>query len=624
MRIGIKITCSLALIVSIFSGALLLSINESRQAMIDETGSSTLTFARDVLDRLDQRIHDSISFLRIVAIDPDIQKLVIESNNEYDEIKDVDNYISEKSAEWHSYEGKDNPMYNEMVKNQLSQRLEILRQTFHESNGVDIFPEIFVTNKYGATIAENNRLTDWDQSDRLQFQNTRDYGVHVSDLYFDKSAGVWALEIAVAVKDGNEFAGMVKTAYNIEDIVVLLDSSKETQYETSQFLVITGDDRSIYFSDGSFDIGNDMKQMVETFEMRELGEGTFFGTSPRTGENIIGSFSTSDGYRDFKGLDWIVGISILEEEFLSGVNQLQNILLGIMIVSIIVGVVVGVNMIRGIVPPIKKIEKAAKQISQEKFEEKIEIKSKDEIGSLGRSINEMATKLKDAQIQKDEFASMITHELKTPLVPIRGYCEMLKNPKFGELNEDQLDAIKEIEHHSAELLDLIQKILNAQKLELHKIKYKITDIGLDEYMKNKQEGLQSMMKDKNIEFVNSTESGLTVKADVAKLNEIFTNLVSNSVDFVPDSGGRIEINANDTGKDIQFFIKDNGEGISKDKQAGLFKKFYQVDTTATRRHGGSGLGLAICIGYVEGMNGKMWLESDKGKGATFFFTLPKA
>ena len=231
MKIGIKISISIAIIIIVFSAGLFLSITQTRQAMINETGRNEIEFSRDITDRLDQRIFAAMNSLRIIAVDPEVKQLVIESNQEFDKIDDVDSYLAEKGAEWHLYDGKENPIFNEMVKNPLSQRLEELRQTFHKSSGVDIFPEIFVANKYGATIAENNRLTDWDQSARLQFQNTRDHGWHVSDLYYDKSAGVWGLEVAVAITDGDEFAGMVKTAYNIEDIVqVFLDSSGESYY----------------------------------------------------------------------------------------------------------------------------------------------------------------------------------------------------------------------------------------------------------------------------------------------------------------------------------------------------------------------------------------------------------
>jgi signal transduction histidine kinase len=219
---------------------------------------------------------------------------------------------------------------------------------------------------------------------------------------------------------------------------------------------------------------------------------------------------------------------------------------------------------------------------------------------------------------------MITHELKTPLVPIQGYCKNLKNPKMGELNEQQTKAVDEIFNNSVELLNLIQNILNAQKIELHQLKFDIKNISLDEYMEEKYSAFLSIMKEKNIQFKNSTEKELSVKVDPARLNEIITNLVQNSVDFVPNKNGVIEIGAKEHEKQILFYIKDNGVGIPEDKMKNMFKKFYQIDTSITRKHGGSGLGLSICKGYVEGMGGKMWVESKPDIETTFYFTLPKS
>ena len=106
----------------------------------------------------------------------------------------------------------------------------------------------------------------------------------------------------------------------------------------------------------------------------------------------------------------------------------------------------------------------------------------DKIGILGKSLNDMAEKLKQANIQQDQFAAMITHELKTPLVPIKGYCEMLLNPKFGELSQDQKEAVEEILQNANQLQELIQNVLNAQKLSAKGMKYKIADESLEEFM----------------------------------------------------------------------------------------------------------------------------------------------
>jgi len=131
------------------------------------------------------------------------------------------------------------------------------------------------------------------------------------------------------------------------------------------------------------------------------------------------------------------------------------------------------------------------------------------------------------------------------------------------------------------------------------------------------------MAEKNIEYVKSSQDNFTIAADKKRIKEIFINLVQNAVDFVADQGGRIEIGSKDDGEFIQFHVKDNGTGMPKDQQEKLFTKYFQVKTSQARRYGGTGLGLAICKELVEGMKGKIWLESEEEKGTTFFFTIPK-
>jgi len=131
------------------------------------------------------------------------------------------------------------------------------------------------------------------------------------------------------------------------------------------------------------------------------------------------------------------------------------------------------------------------------------------------------------------------------------------------------------------------------------------------------------MEDKKIEYFDSSTINVKVKGDNKRIQESFTNLIQNAHDFVPQDG-KIEIGINDGEKEATFFVKDNGEGIPKEKQDKLFKKYGQVKSDAKRKFGGTGLGLAVTQELVEGMKGKIWLESEVGKGSTFFFTIPKA
>jgi len=270
----------------------------------------------------------------------------------------------------------------------------------------------------------------------------------------------------------------------------------------------------------------------------------------------------------------------------------------------------------------EKLIDVTTEIVKGNYEVKAPTKQTDEIGILGKALNEMSSKLKAANLQQEQFAAMITHELKTPLVPIKGYCEMLLNPKFGEISQDQKEAVEEILQNATQLQALIQNVLSAQKLGVDAMKYNIEDIDVDEYIEQIFKTLTPYMTDKKINFTKSVQEGTKIRADKSKLVEVFTNIVQNSVDFVPDVDGKITIGGISKGKQIQFSITDNGIGMPKEKQKKLFQKFYQVDTSHTRKHGGSGLGLSICKGYIEDMHGKIWIESEEDKGTTIFFTLP--
>ena len=230
---------------------------------------------------------------------------------------------------------------------------------------------------------------------------------------------------------------------------------------------------------------------------------------------------------------------------------------------------------------------------------------------------------KDSEKQLGEDFQILPKEVRTPLIPILGYCEMLLNPKFGQLNADQKEAINEIHQNSVQANNLINDFWNAQNLEIGEMKYYLEDINVDDFIQQEMETLDPLMGQKKIEFTKSIQPELTIKADRAKLAEIFTNLVENAVAFVSETGGKIQITGKSEDGFVQFSVVDNGPGIPKDGIDRLFKKFYQLDTSHTRKHAGSGLGLTICRGYVEGMGGKIWAESEEGKGATLSFTIPK-
>jgi len=240
-----------------------------------------------------------------------------------------------------------------------------------------------------------------------------------------------------------------------------------------------------------------------------------------------------------------------------------------------------------------------------------------------RLIEEQLKELQESDKQKDEFASMISHELRTPLVPIKGYCEMLKDSEMSKnLTPDQIEFINEIYDNSERLESLIDEILDVQKIALGQMKFHNIPLNLKEFFVKITNDSSPLFTEKQIRL-EVTRLEVTIDADSNRLHQVFDNLIRNAVDFVSHNTGVIEIGAKSQNDHVLFYVKDNGIGIPKNKQGNLFKKFYQVDTSHTRKHGGTGLGLVVCKGIIEGMNGKIWIESDEGKGTKFYFTLPK-
>jgi signal transduction histidine kinase len=230
---------------------------------------------------------------------------------------------------------------------------------------------------------------------------------------------------------------------------------------------------------------------------------------------------------------------------------------------------------------------------------------------------EVSEKLKG--VAKDEFSAMITHELNTPLVPILGYCKMLKVSMLGKINLEQLEAIEIIEKNAKRLESLIADIMDVRKLDLDKLRFKIDTLSLDEFFSNLDSDYKKILENKKCQFTtHQYTKNLIIKTDKSRLRQVFDNLISNSIKFVPENNGRIEIGYTKENNNLVLYVKDNGIGISPEKQKELFQKFYQIDTSERRSTGGTGLGLAISKGIVERLGGIISVKSDGKTGTTFY------
>lgn len=247
------------------------------------------------------------------------------------------------------------------------------------------------------------------------------------------------------------------------------------------------------------------------------------------------------------------------------------------------------------------------------------------VGNALEKEKHLNIKLQEMDTRKTEFMSMISHELKTPLMPIMGYVQMLqKQDLMGSLNEKQLDAINEILISAKNLQKLIQDVLTVQKIDLGKLSVDHEITESTSLVESAYHAFEPICQEKDIKLTTSLQAQDKVYADKDRIGQVFSNLICNALAFLPEEKGEIEIGTQDNLDYVIFYVKDNGVGLSMSQQRNIFKKFYQADTSSKRKKDGSGLGLSICEGIIKALGGKIWVQSSENKGATFFFSLPKA
>jgi signal transduction histidine kinase len=321
-------------------------------------------------------------------------------------------------------------------------------------------------------------------------------------------------------------------------------------------------------------------------------------------------------------------ISLLEGENAHKNNFANQIFYFLAVASGGVFVSVAV-VIRESLSPITKMMEASRRIQKGEYGIQVEHKSEDEVGSLVKSFNLLSNAMKEKIEQskeidkaKDEFLAMITHELKTPLVPIQGYSELLLDGTLGELTEEQKEKIRIVYQGSLSLSQLIQDLLDVRRLELGQLKFNKVAVNAEQIVSDAIVILATGAEKVGAKLKVQIQNPLRVTCDPDRIIQVLTNLIKNSLRFVPENEGVIEVGVRQEDSVALFSVKDNGIGIPKNMQGGLFSKFYQLDTSARRKTEGSGLGLAICKGIIDGHGGKIYVESDTGKGAIFYFTLP--
>jgi PAS domain S-box-containing protein len=230
----------------------------------------------------------------------------------------------------------------------------------------------------------------------------------------------------------------------------------------------------------------------------------------------------------------------------------------------------------------------------------------------------------EAERMKKEFTSTLSHELRTPLTSIIGSLQLINSGVMGDVDKDIAELTMVAERNGQRLLDLINDILDIEKIESGKLTLVPEVMSLDELVRESIVLNKAFGERFKVRFESHGDAPQRkVHADRKRLLQVMTNLLSNAAKFSPE-GGAVEITTEDAGAGVvRVAVHDRGSGIPEEFRSRIFGRFTQADSTATRQKGGTGLGLAICKRLIELMEGHIGFENRAGGGTSFWFELPR-
>ncbi|MEM9952274.1 MAG: ATP-binding protein [Chloroflexota bacterium] len=356
-----------------------------------------------------------------------------------------------------------------------------------------------------------------------------------------------------------------------------------------------------YLEEVGDSVGND----GETFrlELAPDGEMQVF-----QGQELVGTVFV-DPIPEFE-------LQIAEENFFNTINWT------LLITAIVAGgaaIALTVILSRKILHPVAELTLAARRLEGGDFDQRVKVYATGEIGELAHAFNAMSEALKRNEDLRQNMVTDIAHELRTPLTNIRGYLEAMQDGVL-EANRDTVDML----HEEAVMLNrLIQDLQELALAEAGALKIESQEMAVESLIDQTIVATLASAKAKNIRLASDLPNELPiVYADQRRVGQILRNLVNNAIIHTPPNGD-VTVSAEIFPNEIEVRVSDTGDGIDAEHLPYLFERFYRADPSRSRATGGAGLGLAIVKNLVEAQGGHVGVESVKGKGATFSFTLPR-
>jgi len=377
-----------------------------RGIMMDTIAKNSTTIAQQNIDAIDRIIYRRLEWWESYSMsNQDLIDALILSNQQFDQLADVNQYINEQDKNWISVPKEEiTPFMKTLIDSKLSDGLRARTEFYNDKYRYNVFPEFFITNKYGAIVAATNKTSDYNQADEDWWLKTKQEKNYVSEISLDESAGVNSLDLCIRVDDkSGNLLGIVKVVYNVNDLFGVIKEIQNDLKTNINAYLFKNDGSLIYsISDGFGGLKKDKQDVWQSANSIQLDNGV----------KRLFSHASSKGYMDFKSLGWIMFVGQDTNIVLAPLTQLiYSNLISVFLVVIIL-LFLGLFTSNLIFRPLKNLAEAISLIKEGKKNIRVDIKSNDEIGMLSQSFNDLVEKLENEQVDVEKKVAEQTLEIK--------------------------------------------------------------------------------------------------------------------------------------------------------------------------------------------------------------------
>ena len=658
MRLVHRLTAGYLAVVVLIAGLGYFAVTTIKTSLRQSIGQSCIALGVQALEQIDRQFHSRIEGIQVYARSSLLQARVADSNRRFEALPDASAYILDAERQWtEPGEEAGSALMASIMANDLSRELANQVEFYRAKYGFPVVGELFVTNRFGANVAQSGPTTDYRQDDEPWWQQAREHGSYVGDVSYDESAGVYSTDVAVRVDDNSgAFSGVLKVVLNIGDAIGIVEELRARAQPADgphvAYYLLTADARVIYSTEG-------LAILQEATELRPAlagirpGEGRAVQrTDPEQGE-LLSVQARSGGHRDFEGLGWVLVIEQKAADVFAPVRALKHRML---IVALLVGLValaLGVTVSLSLSARLGKLRSGMESVAAGDLQHKVGIQGNDEIGWLSHAFDAMTEDLRRTTVSRDallaeverrelaerqlrdalhnlersnaeleQFAYVASHDLQEPLRKVIAFGDRLE-AKYGDLlSEEGQDYLGRMRGAAQRMSQLIGDLLTVSRVTTQGRPF--VSVDLQEILRGVLGDLELRIRDVDAEIEVAPLP--TLEADPTQMRQLFQNLISNALKFRKEGTRPVvavqsRLVRNPDGNDIcEIGVEDNGIGFDEKYLERVFKVFQRLHTRA--EYSGTGIGLAICRRIVERHGGTITARSVPGRGSRFIVTLP--